>query len=96
MEKMRNTRAALPVYTRSQDLLNHIRGNDITICMAATGSGKTTQIPQLILDDYIDRGEGAKCNVICTQPRRLAAISVADRVAKERGEPLGAMSYLLA
>lgn len=89
MESMRKTRAALPVYTRSDDILNHIRNNDITICMAATGSGKTTQIPQLILDEYIARGEGAKCNVVCTQPRRLAAISVADRVAKERGQALG-------
>src|SRR5882762_195316 len=86
---MRQVRASLPVYTRSEDVLRHIRDNEITICMAATGSGKTTQIPQLILDDYIDRGEGSKCNIICTQPRRLAAISVADRVAKERGEICG-------
>ncbi|PFH54478.1 hypothetical protein AMATHDRAFT_72275 [Amanita thiersii Skay4041] len=89
MDDMRTTRMALPVYTRSNELLSHIRGNEVTICMAATGSGKTTQIPQLILDDYIDRGDGARCNIICTQPRRLAAISVADRVAKERGELLG-------
>lgn len=89
MEKMRNTRAALPIYTRSKELVSHIRANDVTICMAATGSGKTTQIPQLILDDYIDRGDGARCNLICTQPRRLAALSVADRVAKERGEVVG-------
>ncbi|KAF6766020.1 DEAH box polypeptide 36 [Ephemerocybe angulata] len=90
LEKMRATRAALPVYTRSDDILKHIRDNDITICMAATGSGKTTQIPQIILDEFIDRGEGAKCNIVCTQPRRLAAISVADRVSKERGQTLGA------
>lgn len=89
MEKMRNTRAALPVYTQSKDVLEHISANEVTICMAATGSGKTTQIPQMILDDYIDRGEGANCNIICTQPRRLAAISVAHRVASERGEQVG-------
>lgn len=91
-EKIRTMRAALPIYTRSQDLLSHISNNDVTICMAATGSGKTTQVPQLILDDYIDRGEGAHCNIICTQPRRLAALSVADRVAKERGEVVGSGS----
>lgn len=89
LEQMRNIRKALPVSTRSADLLAHVRDNEVTVCMAATGSGKTTQIPQLILDDYIDRGEGAKCNIICTQPRRLAAISVAERVAKERGEITG-------
>lgn len=89
MEKMRNTRAALPVYTRSDDVLKHIDENEVTICMAATGSGKTTQIPQIILDSWIDRGDGAKCNILCTQPRRLAAISVAGRVAAERGEVVG-------
>lgn len=89
LRQMRETRQALPVFTRAQEVLSHIENNDVTICMAATGSGKTTQIPQMILDEYIRRGEGAMCNIICTQPRRLAAISVADRVAKERGERLG-------
>ncbi|KAG6336574.1 hypothetical protein ID866_2512 [Astraeus odoratus] len=89
MEKMRSTRAALPIFTKSKELLDHIKQNEVTICMAATGSGKTTQIPQIILDDHIDRGEGSQCNIICTQPRRLAALSVADRVAKERGEVVG-------
>lgn len=89
MEKMRNTRAALPVYTRSKEILDHVSKNEVTICIAATGSGKTTQLPQMILDGYIDRGEGAQCNIICTQPRRLAAISVAHRVASERNEQIG-------
>lgn len=89
MQKMRDTRAALPVYTKSKELLEHVAKNDVTICMAATGSGKTTQIPQLILDQWTERGDGAKCNIVCTQPRRLAAISVANRVAAERGEAAG-------
>ncbi|KAF8078620.1 P-loop containing nucleoside triphosphate hydrolase protein [Lyophyllum atratum] len=71
MERMRNTRMSLPVYTRADDVISHIRNNE------------------LILDSYIERGEGAHCNIVCTQPRRLAAISVADRVAKERGETVG-------
>ncbi len=89
MKKMRDTRASLPVYTKADDVLQHIRDNDVTICMAATGSGKTTQIPQLILDEWIEKGEGSKCNIFCTQPRRIAAISVAQRVAAERGESVG-------
>ncbi|KAF9270217.1 P-loop containing nucleoside triphosphate hydrolase protein [Marasmius fiardii PR-910] len=88
-ERMRNTRAALPVHTRSDMILSTIEQNDVTILMAATGSGKSTQVPQIILDSYIERGEGARCNIVCTQPRRIAAISVADRVAKERNETLG-------
>lgn len=89
LESIRNTRATLPVFTKSEELLKHVNEHDVTICMAATGSGKTTQIPQLLLDECIERGEGAKCNIICTQPRRIAAISVAERVAKERGETCG-------
>lgn len=89
LERIRTARMSLPVYSQGKEVLDYIANNDVTICMAATGSGKTTQIPQMILDDYIDRGEGANCNIICTQPRRLAAMSVADRVAKERGETLG-------
>lgn len=89
LDQMRKTRASLPVYTRASDILTHVADNEVTICMAATGSGKTTQIPQILLDDWIDEGKGGCCNIICTQPRRIAAISVADRVAKERGEIVG-------
>jgi hypothetical protein len=50
-------------------------------------SGKTTQVPQYVLEDEIDKGRGSSCHIICTQPRRIAAISVAERVAQERAEP---------
>jgi HrpA-like RNA helicase len=89
LAKMRQQREALPVTSRATDILAKIEVNDVTIVMAATGSGKTTQIPQLIFDDYIKRGQGARCNVVCTQPRRLAAMSVAERIADERGQSLG-------
>ncbi|SYW76632.1 related to ATP-dependent RNA helicase [Ustilago bromivora] len=89
MAKMRDQRLSLPVSQKQSDVLVKVELNQVTICMAATGSGKTTQIPQILFDDYILQGKGAKCNIICTQPRRIAAISVAERVAKERGENLG-------
>ena len=88
-EVMRRQRQSLPVYSRADDILKHVSENEVTICMAETGSGKTTQIPQIILDDAIDKGDGARCNIFCTQPRRIAAISVAHRVAQERGEIVG-------
>lgn len=52
-------------------------------------SGKTTQVPQLILDDLIWKGRGAEVNMIVTQPRRISAIGVAERVSAERCEKVG-------
>lgn len=89
MKKLRAQRYALPVQQMASDVLVKVELNQVSIVMAATGSGKTTQLPQMILDDHIMQGEGAKCNIIVTQPRRIAAISVAERVAKERGESIG-------
>lgn len=89
MDKMRQTRDSLPITLRATDILTKVQLNDVTIVMAATGSGKTTQVPQLLFDDFINRGDGAKCNIICTQPRRLAAMSVAERIADERGQKIG-------
>lgn len=51
--------------------------------------GKTTQVCQFILDDYITSGQGAWCNIVVTQPRRISAVSVSERVANERCESIG-------
>lgn len=54
------------------------------------------QVPQYLLDDAVRHGRGGDCSIICTQPRRIAAISVADRVANERDEPApGALAVML-
>jgi HrpA-like RNA helicase len=87
--KLRQQRASLPVTSHASSVLSKIAVSSVVVVLAATGSGKTTQIPQLILDDAISEGKGAECNIVCTQPRRIAAISVAERVAKERGQVLG-------
>ena len=55
--------------------------------LGATGSGKTTQVPQYILDHYIRQKR--YCNIIVTQPRRIAAISIAKRVCHERSWEVG-------
>jgi hypothetical protein len=89
VERMRNQRASLPVASHASSVMARIATSSVVVVLAATGSGKTTQVPQLILDDWILRGDGAKCNIVCTQPRRIAAISVAERVASERGEKIG-------
>lgn len=69
-------------------LLRLITSNDVVIVVGATGSGKTTQVPQIILDAAIRKELGGYTNVICTQPRRISATSVARRVAYERNERL--------
>ena len=55
----------------------------------ATGSGKTTQVPQYILDEYAK--DQRYCNIIVTQPRRIAAMSISKRVCQERGWTQGSL-----
>lgn len=59
------------------------------VISGATGCGKTTQVPQIIMDSMIEQNMGAYCNMICTQPRRISAIGVAERVAAERLDVIG-------
>ncbi|XP_040915601.1 3'-5' RNA helicase YTHDC2 isoform X2 [Toxotes jaculatrix] len=80
-------RRSLPVHERQEEIIQLIRGNRVVLVVGETGSGKTTQIPQFLLDDGCRNGE--PCRILCTQPRRLAAIAVAERVAAERGESVG-------
>lgn len=60
----------------------------MVVISGETGCGKTTQVPQFVLDSVEEAGEGA-ARVVCTQPRRISAIGVAERVAAERGELVG-------
>ncbi len=68
-------------------LITALSATDIVVVSGDTGSGKTTQIPQHILEEAVQSGTGTRCNIVCTQPRRIAATSVAERVAEERGQP---------
>lgn len=60
----------------------------------ATGSGKTTRVPQLLLDYYIKEHKGVECNIVITQPRRISATSLATRVAAERNENVSSTMVL--
>lgn len=53
-----------------------IDNHQVTVISGETGCGKTTQVTQFILDNYIERGKGSACRIVCTQPRRISAISV--------------------
>lgn len=87
--KMLEFRKTLPAYKEKDAILAAISQNQIVIISGATGCGKTTQIPQFILESEVESVRGAVCNIICTQPRRISAMSVSERIASERGEKLG-------
>ncbi|XP_006637568.1 ATP-dependent DNA/RNA helicase DHX36 [Lepisosteus oculatus] len=87
--EMLKFREKLPSYSMRKELVDLIRGNQVVVVSGETGCGKTTQVTQFILDDYIEREMGSLCRVVCTQPRRISAISVAERVAAERAEKCG-------
>ena len=76
---IRQQREYLPVYSVRDQLLNIIRENSVIVVVGETGSGKTTQLTQYLMEEgYCDFGI-----VGCTQPRRVAAMSVAKRVSEE-------------
>ncbi|KAL9456833.1 hypothetical protein AB3S75_005958 [Citrus x aurantiifolia] len=87
--KMLEFRRNLPAYKEKNRLLTAISQNQVVIISGETGCGKTTQVPQFILESEITSVRGAVCRIICTQPRRISALSVSERVASERGEKLG-------
>ncbi|XP_028094162.1 DExH-box ATP-dependent RNA helicase DExH5, mitochondrial-like isoform X1 [Camellia sinensis] len=87
--KMMKFRQSLPAYKEKDALLMAISQNQVVIVSGETGCGKTTQIPQFILESEIESVHGPLCSIICTQPRRISAMSVSERVAAERGEKLG-------
>ncbi|XP_038700417.1 pre-mRNA-splicing factor ATP-dependent RNA helicase DEAH1-like isoform X2 [Tripterygium wilfordii] len=85
LEKHQEERKMLPIYAYRDELLQAVNEHQVLIIVGETGSGKTTQIPQYLHEaGYTKRGK-----VGCTQPRRVAAMSVAARVSQEMGVKLG-------
>eukprot|EP01035_Chromulina_nebulosa_P018534 gene18534-24253_t len=87
--KLQEGRNNLPIFQSKAEILEMIDRYQIILISGETGSGKTTQIPSYILDSHILTMRGSEVNIVCTQPRRLPAISVAERVAEERCEKIG-------
>ncbi|VDN02584.1 unnamed protein product [Thelazia callipaeda] len=80
------TRKTLPVYAYREEFIQAVRDHQILIIEGETGSGKTTQLPQYLYEAGFC---GNNMKIGCTQPRRVAAMSVAARVADEMGVKLG-------
>ncbi|CAN0389240.1 unnamed protein product [Lampetra fluviatilis] len=88
-KQLASERLQLPMAEFREQLLAAVREHSVVIVRGQTGCGKTTQVPQFILDQFILDGHGADCSIVVTQPRRISAVSVAERVAFERGEDVG-------
>jgi ATP-dependent RNA helicase DHX29 len=89
-------RSNLPVFGFRQSILSTVDKNQVTIICGETGCGKSTQIPSFILEHELSQGKA--CKVFCTEPRRISAISLAQRVSEELGEgprDLGSMRSLV-
>ncbi|TFK86940.1 P-loop containing nucleoside triphosphate hydrolase protein [Polyporus arcularius HHB13444] len=91
---MLETRKKLPAFTSKDQFLKILKSNRCAIVVGETGCGKTTQLPQFVLDELIAANQGAKASIIVTQPRRLSAIGVAARVSAERLED-GSVGYAI-
>ena len=83
-QQMLHTRKSLPMWTFKDEVLATIERNQVTIIRGETGCGKSTQTPAFILEHELSHGR--PCKVYCTEPRRISAITLAQRVSQELGE----------
>ncbi|XP_069463895.1 putative ATP-dependent RNA helicase DHX57 isoform X2 [Ambystoma mexicanum] len=88
-QSMWEERRNLPAWQKRETILDLLKMHQVLVVSGMTGCGKTTQIPQFILDASLQGPPDHVANIICTQPRRISAITVAERVAKERAERVG-------
>ncbi|KAF2453159.1 P-loop containing nucleoside triphosphate hydrolase protein [Lineolata rhizophorae] len=86
-KSMQAQRQSLPAWAQRDAVVDAVARNAVTIVAGATGSGKSTQCVQFVLDALVDAGAGERASIVCTQPRRISALGLAERVAEERAEP---------
>ncbi|KAF9585630.1 hypothetical protein BGW38_001480 [Lunasporangiospora selenospora] len=79
-------RKELPIFQFREQLLALMKTNKVLIVSGETGCGKSTQVPQYLAEYMLETGLGDHCDIICTQPRRISAISIAHRVSEELGD----------
>ncbi|KAJ9495760.1 putative ATP-dependent RNA helicase DHR1 [Exophiala xenobiotica] len=85
-EEIQQTRTALPILQREQEIMEAVHNNPVILVKGDTGSGKTTQLPQFLFEAGYGSSDGPTPGMIgITQPRRVAAVSMANRVATELG-----------
>lgn len=82
--KMQTIRQKLPAWSKRDSIIEMVSTRQVTLITGETGSGKSTQAIQFVLDSAIQELKGTSTNLICTQPRRVAALSLSERVSAER------------
>ncbi|XP_057469455.1 DExH-box ATP-dependent RNA helicase DExH6-like [Actinidia eriantha] len=87
LRQITEERAKLPIASFRDVITSTVESNQVVLISGETGCGKTTQVPQFLLDDRWGKRES--CKIVCTQPRRISATSVAERISCERGENIG-------
>ncbi|KZT08749.1 P-loop containing nucleoside triphosphate hydrolase protein [Laetiporus sulphureus 93-53] len=87
-------RRRLPAYSAHVQFVDLLEHNRCVVVIGETGCGKTTQLPQFVLDSMILAGNGSRASIIVTQPRRLSALGVAARVSAERLDD-GSVGYAI-
>ncbi|KNG50425.1 deah-box rna helicase [Stemphylium lycopersici] len=92
--QVQEARMQLPIVAEEQKIMEAIHNNDVVVVWGATGSGKTTQVPQFLLESGYGAADGPTPGMIgVTQPRRVAAVSMANRVGDELGDQGSKVAY---
>ncbi|XVF16782.1 hypothetical protein REPUB_Repub10bG0061900 [Reevesia pubescens] len=87
LRQINEERSKLPIASFRDAITSTVESHQVVLISGETGCGKTTHFPQFILDYMWGKGEA--CKILCTQPRRISATSVSERISYERGENLG-------
>uniref|UniRef100_A0A674G8Z4 ATP-dependent RNA helicase DHX29 n=1 Tax=Taeniopygia guttata TaxID=59729 RepID=A0A674G8Z4_TAEGU len=84
-QRLLRERQDLPVFKHRYSIVETLKKHRVVVVAGETGSGKSTQVPHFLLEDLLLDEGSKKCNIVCTQPRRISAVSLATRVCEELG-----------
>nr|XP_055109132.1 ATP-dependent RNA helicase DHX29 isoform X4 [Symphalangus syndactylus] len=85
-QRLLKERQQLPVFQHRDSIVETLKRHRVVVVAGETGSGKSTQVPHFLLEDLLlNEWKASKCNIVCTQPRRISAVSLATRVCDELG-----------
>ncbi|KAJ8521412.1 hypothetical protein ONZ45_g1880 [Pleurotus djamor] len=89
---MLTQRNTLPIASYRETIMETLESSQVLVLSGETGCGKSTQVPSFILESQLSQGK--PCRILCTEPRRISAMSLAHRVSRELGEPANAVGTL--